>query len=168
MAHDDDKKREARKKFVHERLALPTVGIATGVPESTLRRWKREAREAGDDWDQARAATMVAGEGFSSLISLVLEDFVTQFQATMELLKSDSEIAPMDRAKVMAGLADALQKTVSSAGRAAPQISKLGVANDVMQRLMEFATSYHPAEAVAVASVVEPFTGYLTEVYGDG
>lgn len=168
MAHDDDKRREARKKFVHERLALPTVSLAVGVPESTLRRWKRESREAGDDWDQARSANMIAGEGFSSLVSLVLEDFVTQFQATMELLKSDQDIPAMDRAKAMAGLADALQKTVSSAGRAAPQVSRIGVAQDVLSRLTRFATSYHPAEAIAVVTVLEPFADYLAEVYGDG
>lgn len=168
MAHDDDKKREARKRFVHERLALPTLSVAIGVPESTLRRWKREARERGDDWDQARAAGLVAGEGFAGLVSVVLEDFVTQFQATMELLKTSDDIAPADRVKLMASLADALNKTVSSAGRAAPKISELGVAWDVLKRLADYVATHHPAVAPAVLEVLEPFGDYLTEVYGDG
>lgn len=168
MAHDDTARREARRKFVTERLALPTVALATGVPESTLRRWKRDARQAGDDWDQARAAGLVAGDGFSGLISVVLEDFVAQFAATMEVLKSDQDIPALERAKVMAGLADALQKTVSAAGRAAPKISELGVAWDVLKRLAEFVSQHHPSAAAAVLEVLEPFGDHLAEVYGDG
>ncbi|MFG1409498.1 DUF1804 family protein [Xanthobacter sp. VTT E-85241] len=168
MAHDDTARREARRKFVGERLALPTIAISTGVPESTLRRWKREAREAGDDWDQARAAGLVSGDGFAGLISVVLEDFVTQFRATMELLKSDRDIPALERAKVMGSLADALNKTVNSAGRAAPKISELGVAWDVLKRLAEYVTVHHPSAAPSVLEVLEPFGDHLAEVYGDG
>ncbi len=62
MAHKDDKKREARRQFVHDQQTAPMIAVTVGVSEATVRRWKRDAKQNGDNWDIARAAHVMAGE----------------------------------------------------------------------------------------------------------
>ena len=166
MAHGDDKKRQARKRYIFERQSLPTIHIALGISESTLRRWKRDAKAEGDDWDVARSANMIAGEGLEAAVSSVIEDFVIQFQTALEDLKSDKDIAADRRVKLMASLSDALNKMVGAAGRIAPAISELGVAMDMLQRQAEFIRTHFPQHSEAFAEILEPFGETLSEAYG--
>lgn len=166
MAHDADKRREARKRYVYERQALPTIAIAITVAEATLRRWKREAARGGDDWDQARGANAIAGGGLDNLIIEVVQDYVTMHQATIEDLRNDPDVAAADKARILASLADAFTKTVNAAGRVSPKISELGVAMDVLKRLVEFTSRHHPALAPQLLDMLEPFGAQLSEVYG--
>lgn len=166
MAHDAERRRDARRAFVHDRLAVPTIAITLGISEATLRRWKREARIGGDDWDTARAAATVSGGGLEQLVTQVVEEYVIAHQATLEALKTNTEISPVEKAKVLAGLADAFNKTVSSAGRLSPKISELGVAMDVLKRLGDFITQRYPQHAPALLEVIEPFGDTLAEAYG--
>lgn len=166
MAHDADTRREARKKYIYERQALPTIALAIGCAEATLRRWKREAASSGDDWDQARAANSFASGGLDNLIIEVVQDYVTMHQATIEDLRNNPGIDAMDKARVLASLADAFTKTVNAAGRISPKISELGVAMDVLKRLVEFTTREYPQIAPSLLEVIEPFGSHLGEVYG--
>lgn len=165
MAHDRDKRREARRRYVFDRQALPVVALATKVSEATLRRWKADAKASGDDWDVARSANAVAGEGLERLIVDVVQDYVVVHQATIEDLRASRDISAMDKAKILAGLADSFNKTVNAAGRVSPKISELGVAMDVLKRFAEFVTREHPAVAPALLEVLEPFGQRLGEVY---
>lgn len=161
-----DKKRTARRLFVLERQAIPTMAFTLGVSESTARRWKKEAKLAGDDWDVARSANALAGEGLESVVATVVEDFVALFQATIEQIKGSENIEPSEKVKLMASLSDAFNKMVASAGRVAPKLSELGVAQDVLQRFAEFIRKHHPDHAQTFLEVLEPFGEYLAEVYG--
>lgn len=165
MAHGADKKREARKRYVFDRQALPVVALAIGASEATVGRWKREARDAGDNWDTARSAQTIAGEGLQALVMTVVEDYVVQHQATIEMLRTDAELSPGEKAKVLASLADAFQKTVASAGRLTPKVSELGVAMDVLRRLAEYVRERHPRHAPALLEILEPFGNLISEVY---
>lgn len=166
MAHDDATQREARKKYIFERQTLPTIAVAIGVSEATIRRWKRDAAAAGDNWEQARAANAIAGGGLDGLIIEVVQDYVTMHQATIDDLRNNPDIDAIDKARVLAALADAFTKTVSAAGRVSPKISELGVAMDVLKRLAEFTTREFPAIAPSLLEVLEPFGSHLSEVYG--
>lgn len=166
MAHDDQKRRDARKAYVFQRQSLPTIAIALTVSEATLRRWKADAKQRGDDWDMGRAANTIAGEGMEMLVSTVIEDFVVLYQSTIEAVKGDPEIAAPDRVKLMASLADAFHKTISAAGRVSPKISELGVAMDVLKRLAEFTRQHHQERAGLLLEILEPFGTHLSEVYG--
>lgn len=157
MAHDDVKKREVRRKYVVERQSLGTLALLVGVPESTLRRWKRDARDAGDDWDAARAATTLAGEGRDALIAGVIDDYVIQHQATIDDLKGKTDIAPGEKAKILASLADSFNKTISAAGRLSPQISQLGVAMKVLELLGDYIAREHPEHVLAFVEIIQPF-----------
>lgn len=165
MAHDDKLKRDVRRKFVFERQALATIAVGLTASESTLRRWKREAKEAGDDWDVARAAQALAGEGLEAVVAAVIEDFVVLYQAAIQSVKEADQMEPAERVKLMASLADAFNKTISAAGRVSPKISELGVAMDVLRRLAEFTRERFPREAEALLVVLEPFGEHLAGVY---
>lgn len=166
MTHEPDKKREVRRRYVFDRQALPTISIAVDVSEHTLRRWKRDASSRGDDWDVARGANTIAGEGLDRLIIEVVQDYVTVHQATIEDLRSEPDMKAADKAKILAALADSFNKTISAAGRISPKISELGVAMDVLKRLADFISSQHPAHAPALLEIIEPFGQTLAEVYG--
>lgn len=165
MAHDDNSRREARRKYVTERQPLPMVALMVKVPESTLRRWKRAAKASGDDWDMARSAGMVAGGGLDALMSEVIEDYVVQHKSAIESLRETTDIDATGKAKVLASLADSFNKTMVSAGRLSPQISQLGVAMDVLRRLGDFIASNHPREVETFLAVLEPFGETLPEIY---
>nr|MDC2855403.1 DUF1804 family protein [Ningiella sp. W23] len=57
MAHPAEKKNAVRHSYVTELLALSVAAIKHSVADGTARRWKMEAKENGDDWDLARAAS---------------------------------------------------------------------------------------------------------------
>ena len=164
MARDAEKAREARRRYVLDRQQLPTIAIGLGVSTATVRRWKSAAREAGDDWDAARAAATVSGEGFDALIVSVVEDYVIQHQSTIEELKT-AELAPAEKAKVLAALADSFNKTVKAAGRMSPKISELGVAMDVLQRLGDFVHEAFPQHGAAFVEILEPFGERIAAEY---
>jgi hypothetical protein len=164
MAHDAATRREARAKYIYERLTLPQIALAVGASEPTVRRWKAEARADGDDWDQARVASSMAGQGLERIVTQVVQDYVVQHQATIEQLKT-AEIDPADKAKILAALADSFNKTVSAAGRLTPKISELGVAMDVLDRLARHVAAQRPDAADALLAVLEPFGAELGRIY---
>jgi transposase-like protein len=165
MAHGADIQREARRRYVADRQSLPIIALAIGVSESTVARWKRTARSTGDNWDAARAAGTVAGDGLDTLIADLIQDYVIQHQAAIDALKDAKDMEPAERAQILASLADALSKTVSSAGRLSPKLSKLGVAMDVLKLMGDFVTRHYPHHAPALLEILEPFGAKLAELY---
>lgn len=165
MAHDDATKREVRKQYVHQRLALTSIALTSGVPLATINRWKREAKEGGDDWDKARSGALIAGEGISALIAQSIEEFTVQFQSVMDELKGDCNLSAAEKVKLLATLSDAFNKTVAAASRAAPKLSELGIAYDVLQRLIKFVAAKRPELSETMLELIEPFGEELAEVY---
>ena len=166
MAAGAEKKRQARRRYIFDRQSIPTIAVALGVSQSSISRWKRDAKTKGDDWSAARSAHMVAGQGLEAVVSDVVEEFVTLFQATIEDIKTSEKLDASDRVKLMASLSDAFNKMVASAGRVAPKISELGVANDVLMRLADFVHADFPQHNNAFGEILQPFGEKLTEVYG--
>ncbi|MCJ8142954.1 DUF1804 family protein [Ancylobacter sp. A5.8] len=157
MAHDDGKKRDVRRKYVTERQSLATIALLVDVPESTLRRWKRDARTEGDDWDAARAASTLSGDGRDALIAGLLDDYVIQHQAAIDDLKAATDLGPGEKAKVLASLADSFSKTLAASGRLSPQISQLGVAMKVLELLGDYIAQHHRDHVAAFIEIIEPF-----------
>ena len=171
MASDTDKKRQARSEFIYKRKTLAMIALAVGVSANTVGRWKRAAKAAGDDWETARAAHMIAGEGLDAVITTVMEEFMIMAQSAIEDLKADgrkdaADRMPIkDRIALMTSLADAMTKMITSAGKLAPKISELGVAQDVIKRLMEFVRETYPEHAHILLQISEPFGEHLVEAY---
>ena len=61
MAHSQDVRDKVRRAYVFNSLSLEIAAMQGGVSFATARRWKKEASEAGDDWDKIR--TMLLGLG---------------------------------------------------------------------------------------------------------
>jgi transposase-like protein len=160
----DDKRRKARSDYIYRRMAGATIALAHGISEATFYRWKKAAKEAGDDWDIARSASIIAGEGIETVVSSVLEDFMLQAQALLEEIKS-GEIPVKERVAHLVAIADAMTKMTASAGKLAPRISELGVAQDVMGQLLEFVRAEFPQHADAILEIIEPFGERLAGLY---
>lgn len=172
MATDSDLKRKARSEFIYKRKTLKMIALTVGVSPVTIGRWKSAAKKRGDDWETARAAHMIAGEGLDAVITTVVEEFMVMAQSAIEDLKGDSEKDPAEqmpinnRIAMMTSLADAMNKMTASAGKLAPKISELGVAQDVVRRLLEFVREHNPEHAAMMLEVVEPFGESLVEAFG--
>lgn len=165
MAYSKETRAKARSLYVHSRYSIPTIAVSLDVASGTISRWKSDARGHGDDWDIARSAATMQGEGFDKLVSDAVEGFTVMFQATMEQIQQAEDMQPADKAKMMASLADSFNKMINSAGRAAPNLSKLGIATEVLQKLAEFVRADFPVHQEAFLEILEPFGLEIAKAY---
>ena len=166
MAHAREKHSQLRGLYVYQRLPMETACKKVGIPKSTANRWKQEAKDHGDDWDTARAAVAMGDESFRQLSVRLLEDYLIQHQATMDMLKESKDLSPMSRAEILASMSDSFNKTMASFKRLAPEINRQAVALDVMQRLAGFAQLKFPQHVPAMLELLEPFGEEIARAYG--
>lgn len=165
MAHTPEKKRAARQRFVGSRQTLEVIALAMDIPLGTLRRWKADARQAGDDWDTSRAASLMQGEGHEAVVTSIVEDFVVMFQATMDEIRDAAavQIPAPEKVKLMASLSDSFNKMIAAAGRSSPKLSKFAIATDVLRRMADFIQREYPAHGPAFVEVLTPFGEELSK-----
>lgn len=166
MAHGDDIRRQVRAAFVFDQLGLEVAALKHEVPIATARRWKSDAKKAGDDWDKARGAQMIAGGGIEDVVRQTLAVIVQQVQATIEAIQADPEMPPGEKVKALSSLADAYNKLMAVSKRLMPETDKLAVATDVAKRLGEFIRANYPQHLAAFAEVLGPFGEELARAYG--
>lgn len=166
MAHSEDARRALRAAYVFGQLSLEVAALKAGVPPATARNWKRAARAAGDDWDRARDAQMIAGGGMEDVLRQTLGMMVQKVQATMQMLDGDPDIPPVQVTAALASLADSYNKLMNVNRRLMPETDKLAVAGDVVRRLADFTRAGYPAHAAALLEVLEPFGEELVKAYG--
>ncbi|MDO8933541.1 MAG: DUF1804 family protein [Rhodocyclaceae bacterium] len=166
MAHGDEVRQKVRAAYIFEQLGLEVAALKSDVPIATAKRWKREAKTAGDDWDKARGAQMLAGGGIESVMRQTLAVVVQQVQATVEGIQNAPDMAPQDKVKMLASLADSHNKLHAAARRMMPETDKLAVATDVAKRLAEFIRTQYPQHAGPFAEVLGPFGEELARAYG--
>lgn len=154
---------KARALYVTGRLSLVVIAQELGIDRRTVGRWKSEAKGEGDDWDTARAAAVMAGEGFEKMVQGAVEGFADLFQTTMTQVRDRTEMPVEDRVKLMASLSDAFVKMMGAAGRASPKLSRLAIATEVLQRLADFVRSEFPHHGAAFEELLEPFALRLTK-----
>ncbi|RAA84208.1 DNA-binding protein [Burkholderia multivorans] len=165
MAYSKEVRDKVRRAFVFDRLSLEVAAMKSGVNYSTARRWKDDARAAGDDWEKAQAAQLLAGGGIEGAARQMLAGMVTQYQATMDELDS-AEMKPADKVAMLASLADAYNKTVNASKRVLPETNELAIAMGVVQRLATFIKDRYPEHVGAFADVLGPFGDELATAYG--
>ncbi|MDR0701305.1 MAG: DUF1804 family protein [Azoarcus sp.] len=165
MAHPDETRRALRAAYVFDQMTLEVAALAKGVPVATARRWKLEAKRAGDDWDRARGAQMLAGGGMEDVVRQTLAAMVQQVQATVAEIQSGPDIPPADKVQMLASLGDAYNKLANASRRLMPETDKLGVAMDVLRRLGEFVGKTKPALAGEFVNVLEAFGDEIAKAY---
>ncbi|MDG3063267.1 DUF1804 family protein [Thauera mechernichensis] len=166
MAHSDDTRRAVRASFVFDQLTLEASAALHQVPVPTARRWKGEARRAGDDWDKAQAAQLLAGGGIEEIARQTMAAFIQQVQATTTALQADTDLPPAERAKLLASLSDSFAKLMVSNRRLMPETDRLAVAMDVIQRFGEFIAKRRPALAGEFVEQLESFGDEIARAYG--
>ena len=157
MAHPGEKRTQLRGLSVFQRLPMDAACAKAGVPRATANRWKKEAAAQGDDWDTVRAAVAMGDDNFASLGKKLLEDYLVQHQATMDLLRDAKEMGPRERAETLASMSDSFNKTMASFKRVAPDLDRQAVQIDVLQRFVTFAKAKYPQHLAALAEMLEPF-----------
>lgn len=166
MAHASEKRTQLRGLYVFQRLPMETACKKLRVPKTTANRWKLEAKDKGDDWDNARAAVAMGDENFTQLGRKLLEDYLIQHQATMDMLRSDTKLSAVVRADILASTADSFNKTMASFKRLSPELNRQAIALDAMQRLAAFAQRRFPQHVPAMLELLEPFGEELAKAYG--
>lgn len=157
MAHKDEKRQALRTAYVHDRLSLEQAAGKAGVPLSTAQRWKRQARETGEDWDKLRAASLLAGEGMESVARQMLADYVVQHKALMDEINTNPELGAAAKVNMLASLADSFNKTVAASRKVLPETNKLATALSVINKLSDFVRERFPQHAAAFVEILEPF-----------
>ncbi|AXV78898.1 MULTISPECIES: DUF1804 family protein [Ralstonia solanacearum species complex] len=166
MAYDQAVRDKVRSAFVFQRLSLELAAVAAGVPISTARRWKSDAKKAGDDWDKAQAAQLMAGGTIEDIARQMLAGLVLQYQASMESLQTDTSLKPADKVQLLASLADAYNKTIAASKRILPETSELATAMDVLQRLAAYVKEHHGDLVAPFAQMLDGFGQQLARAYG--
>ncbi len=163
MAHGEETRRAVRAGYVFDQLALEAAAVKLGVPEATAKRWKREAREAGDDWDRARSAQMIAGGGIEEVVRQTLAVIVQQTQATVQAIQAAEDMPAADKVQMLTSLADAYNKLMSASKKLMPETDAMAIRLDTVKRLGEFIRARHPRHASAFVEILEPFAASLAD-----
>lgn len=166
MAHPKETRDKLRRLYISGNQPLETAAAISGVAVQTARRWRDAAQAAGDDWDKLRAAHTLAGGGIEELGRAMLAGFLRQYGSTMEILDTADDIPAAERVKLLAGLADAYNKTVSANARILPETSKLATALELVEFLLAFVQEKHPKHLAAFVEVMEPFGVEVEKRFG--
>ena len=166
MAHAPEVRRKLRTLYLHDGMSLEQAAERLVLSPRTASRWKQEALAEGDDWDKARSASLLAGEGAEAVSRVVLEEFLRLFQTTMADIKKEKKLKPLEKAEAMSRMADAYTKTTRAIQKSAPELNRLAVASEVIQQLARFIRDHHPKQAAAFMTVLEPFGAELVKTYG--
>lgn len=166
MAHDQSTRAQVRAAYVHEHLPLEAAAARAGVAPGTAARWKRKAREAGEDWDKLRAAVCLAGEGMEAVARQMLADYVVQHKALMESIQGDADMSAAAKVQALASLADSFNKTVAASRRVLPETSELATALAVLDKLGAFIRERYPQHGPAFVEILEPFGAEVARAFG--
>lgn len=166
MAHPDETRRAVRAGFVFDQLALEIAALKHDVPIATARRWKSEAKKAGDDWDKARGAQLLAGGGIEDVVRQTLAAVVQQVQATVESIQAAPDMDPGTKVQMLSSLADAYHKLMTVSKRLMPETDKLAIAMDVIKRFGEFIAKKKPSLAGDFVEQLSAFGDDIAKAYG--
>ncbi|HML52913.1 MAG TPA: DUF1804 family protein [Solidesulfovibrio magneticus] len=162
MAHGSEKVAAVRAAYVHERLPLEIAAARAGVAPGTATRWKRKAKEAGEDWDKLRAACLLAGDGVEAVARQMLADYVVQHKTLMDAI-STGDMPAAAKVDMLASLADSFNKTVAASKRVLPETSELATALSVLDKLGVYIRDHYPQHGPAFLEVLEPFGTVLAK-----
>lgn len=161
MAHAFEKKQSLRAAYVHKSLSLEQAAAMAKVASGTASRWKKEAKALGDDWEVARAASNLSGEGMEAVARQLLTGYVVQHKAIMESIALDLDMDAMKKANLLGSLSDSFSKVVASSKRILPETDKLATALDVLSKLSRFTGEKFPRHTAALLEILEPFGAEL-------
>lgn len=167
MAYDRSTRNKVRAKFV-QGMPLATAAQACKVPYNTVRNWKRQDAEDGNDWDLARNARRMSRSGLEEMANEVLGELAEQFLATINAVKAEPKMSAEKRADILVRLMDGYNKAISAASRAMPNANRLGVAMDVVKFFTSYIAEHHPKQRERFLEIVEAAGDSLVREFGAG
>lgn len=144
MAHDDKTKTHVRRYYVFDCLPLEQSARKAGVSFGTARRWKKQAENAGDDWDKARDAHTIAGGKVEEVAKGMLTTFVLYFGNIMDELKAAEDLPITEKAQLIQGLGDSFTKMVAASKRIVPEVSQTATALKTVKLFGEYVQTNKP------------------------
>ena len=165
MAHSDQLKAKVRAAYIQGGV-LSTAAALHGVPYATARAWKRKASEAGHDWDIARTAGDIADCGYKYTIATLMESYLTQHKMALKDIENDPALTAEKRVKLLSSLAFSLREMRQSVSQLNPELNKLAVAMEIIQRLTTFVRDGYPQHTAALLEILEPFGVAMAQRYG--
>lgn len=166
MAHPRETRKAVRNAYVYQRLALEAAAASLGVNVSTAQRWKREAADSGDNWDDARDAVVFSDEDLTRRMRESLERYLRNVNKVMDALDANQNLGIVVQADLITKVGYWNERALSGYKRLLPEIAELAVAMEVLQRLASFISEKYPQHAGAFLELLEPFGGELSRVYG--
>jgi hypothetical protein len=157
MAHDDNIKRKVRAAYIFDCVELTTAAELNEVPLPTARRWKQDAKKAGDDWDKARAAQLLAGGAVDDVVRQTLTMMIRNVQATMQQIEDNPDLPADEKIRLLATASDAFSKNAAALRRFAPETDALAIRLDVLKKMAEFVRAKYPQHVQAFAELLQPF-----------
>lgn len=167
MAYDQNTRGKVRSKYL-QGMPLATAATLVKVPYNTARNWKRDALEAGDDWDLAKNAKRMSKGGMEEMANEVLGGLAEQFLATIEAIKADPKMDAGKRADILVKLMDGYNKAISAASRAMPNGNRLAVAMDVLKFLTVFISKNAPKLQKQFVELAEQAGPEFVAEFGSG
>lgn len=157
MAYDLKFKALVRNSYVFEALGLEASANKHNIPFGTCAKWRKQAALEGDDWDKARAAAHMAGEGIETLSQMMLSTFVTLYHTIVEQINEDKNMKGDVKAEALSRMSDAYHKTVAATTRGAPKLARLSIALELVEMLMGFVVAEFPQHGAAIIEILEKF-----------
>lgn len=162
MAHDPATRVSLRAAYLNG-LSLEAAAVRSQVPYETARKWKREARAGGDDWDLFRTASLLSDGALEDVLRSALALAITQTKATLELLQGDAGLTALQKVQANAALGDSLNKMGSLIRRLMPETDTLAVKLATLKEFAAFCAAKFPA---ALSALAEPLEAFGREVGG--
>lgn len=157
MAHDNHAKNEVRRLYIFQNLSLASCAVVCKVSYATAMRWKKQAKEVGDDWDKVKSAHTLAGGSIEDVSRQILTELIMQFKTTMDKLKNDENLSAKERVALLASLSDGYNKSVGASRKLMPETSELATAMKVLDKFANFIQENKPELLEAFVDVLEHF-----------
>lgn len=158
MAHDPSKVAEVRAAYLSG-LSLQAAADKVGIPFDTAKKWKQAARaKMGDDWDKLRSAVLLSEGGLEDVLRTALSLAIQQTQATLEMLRDDTELQPLQKVQANAALGDSLNKMGALIRRLMPaETDALGVKLETLKTFADYVGRVKPKALEVLADLIEGF-----------
>ncbi len=167
MAKSEETRALLRKHFVFDRLSLEQAARLADVSYTTAKRWKDRAAETGDDWDKVRTAAVLAGGSVEQLSQQILTEMLVQFNAVLEMVKTDEDMPAQTRVDLLSSLMDNIHKSLAALRRFMPEVNGLAVGLRILRGLAEFIEERFPQHGAAFVEILEPFGDELPKLVAE-
>lgn len=165
MAHSQETRNNVRKSFVVDGLPMTVACTMHGVGYDTGREWKRQAKEAGDDWDTARAAHQISNQSTDDVIKQLVDIIVRQALVISREL-DEANLGPVQKTELLASVSDAIAKFSKSIARIDPKLGALSIALDTLKTIAEYLQKHDRVALAQFQDHLEGIGAILQSRYG--